>query len=284
MTRILVTGAYGQLGSELRNISNKHNQFDWVFCGKSDLDITDFKKLEDKIIEINPSFLINCAAYTSVDKAESEFVLSDLLNHQSVANLAKFSVIFNFNFIHISTDYVFNGNSHVPILEKSNTNPINMYGTTKLMGELACIKENPNSIIIRTSWLYSIYGDNFVKTISRLMLDRNTLNIVNDQVGSPTYAADLAEAIILIINHEKWIPGIYNFSNTGKISWYQFALSIKKIGKFTCDLIGVPSNKYPTEAKRPAFSLLDTNKIKNTFGIVPSNYLNSLKKCMSLIT
>ena len=176
MKRILVTGAYGQLGSELRNISKKQNHFDWIFCGKRDLDITDFKNLKDQIIKINPSFLINCAAYTSVDKAESEFELSDLLNHKSVANLAKFSVIYNFNFIHISTDYVFNGKSNVAMSEKSITNPINMYGTTKLMGELACIRENPNSIIIRTSWLYSSYGNNFVKTICKLMLEKISLN------------------------------------------------------------------------------------------------------------
>ncbi|WP_200778668.1 dTDP-4-dehydrorhamnose reductase [Flavobacterium segetis] len=283
MKKILVTGANGQLGSELRQIAVNKTQFNWVFTDYQELDLCDLAHLEQKIAVINPKLIINCAAHTAVDKAESEVELSDVLNHQAVAIMASWSQANDCKMIHISTDYVFDGNSAVPLTEEAETNPINVYGRTKLAGENACRKENPNAIIIRTSWVYSSFGNNFVKTMSRLMQEKDSLNVVNDQVGSPTYAADLAHAIVVIIEHKKWQAGIYNFSNEGEISWYEFALAIKEIGGFECEVSGISASNYPTPAKRPAYSLLDKTKIKNTFGVIVPEYKESLRKCIELL-
>ena len=238
MKKILITGANGQLGSELNVLSTTYAQFEWVFTDWQELDLCDLENLNQNISNINPQIIINCAAHTAVDKAETEFELSDILNHQSIAIIAKWSKENNCQLIHISTDYVFDGNSSIALGENALTNPINVYGVTKLAGEKACLQQNPNAIIIRTSWVYSSFGNNFVKTMSRLMKDKDSLNVVNDQVGSPTYAADLARAIMTIITHPKWEIGIYNFSNEGEISWYEFALSIQEIGGFDCKKIG----------------------------------------------
>jgi dTDP-4-dehydrorhamnose reductase len=280
MNKILVTGANGQLGSELNVLSKKYNQFEWVFTDREELDLCNLVQLEAKLETINPEFIVNCAAHTAVDKAESEPELADVLNHQAVAVMAKWSQVHNRKFIHISTDYVFDGTAATPLTESAQTNPINVYGVTKLAGEKACLAQNPNAIIIRTSWVYSSFGNNFVKTMSRLMQERDTLSVVNDQIGSPTYAADLAQAIMTIITHVHWQAGIYNFSNEGAISWYEFALAIQEIGGFDCQISGIPSSAYPTPAKRPQYSLLDKSKIKNTFGVVVPEYKESLKKCM----
>ncbi|AOZ98526.1 dTDP-4-dehydrorhamnose reductase [Flavobacterium commune] len=282
MKKILVTGANGQLGSELRVLSYD-TAFEWVFTDYQELDLCDLENLADTIAEINPQIIINCAAHTAVDKAESEYELSDVLNHQAVAVMAQWSSENNCKLIHVSTDYVFDGNSAVPLTEDALTAPINVYGVTKLAGEKACMQNNPNAIIIRTSWVYSSFGNNFVKTMSRLMQERDSLNVVNDQIGSPTYAADLAQAILTIINHSNWQAGIYNFSNEGEISWYQFALAIQEIGGFDCTVSGIPSSAYPTPAKRPAYSLLDKTKIKTTFGVAVPGYKESLRKCMELL-
>lgn len=283
MKRILVTGGNGQLGSELRQIAENKTQYEWCFTDYQELDLCDLTHLEEKITEINPQIIINCAAHTAVDKAETEVELSDVLNHQSVAILAKWSHANNCKLIHVSTDYVFDGNSAVALTETAPTNPINVYGVTKLAGEKACLEANPNAIIIRTSWVYSSFGNNFVKTMSRLMQERDNLNVVNDQIGSPTYAADLAQAIMTIIEHKNWQPGIYNFSNEGEISWYEFALAIQEIGGFECEISGIPASSYPTPAKRPAYSLLDKSKIKAIFGVVVPHYKESLRKMMELL-
>jgi dTDP-4-dehydrorhamnose reductase len=197
--------------------------------------------------------------------------------------MAKWSQANDCKLIHISTDYVFDGDSAVALTETAQTSPINVYGATKLAGEKACMHANPNAIIIRTSWVYSSFGNNFVKTMSRLMQERDSLNVVNDQIGSPTYAADLAQAIVSIIQHPRWQAGIYNYSNAGEISWYEFTLAIQEIGGFDCEVGGIPASNYPTPAKRPSYSLLDKTKIKKTFGVEVPDYKESLRKCIELL-
>ena len=231
-------------------------------------------------IRDRPQIIINCAAYTAVDKAESDTVAADVLNHQAVAVLAQWTQSHGSQLVHVSTDYVFDGSSSIVLNEEATTGPINVYGKTKLAGEQACLLENPNAIIIRTSWVYSQFGNNFVKTMSRLMQERDNLNVVNDQIGSPTYATDLAQAILTIITHPNWQAGIYHYSNKGAISWYEFALAIQEIGGWECAISGIPSSDYPTPARRPHYSLLDTSKITTTFGVVVPGYRESLEKCM----
>jgi dTDP-4-dehydrorhamnose reductase len=283
MKKILVTGANGQLGSELRVLSIDYTQFEWVFADRSVLDLSDLESIPDYLDSIQPQIIINCAAYTAVDKAEAETELADVLNHQAVGVMAQWSASHACRLVHISTDYVFDGNSSTALDEEAPTAPINVYGQTKLAGELACMRENPEAIIIRTSWVYSRFGNNFVKTMSRLMQERDSLNVVNDQIGSPTYAADLAQAIVTIVTHTNWQAGIYHFSNEGEISWYEFALAIQEISGFDCLVSGIPSSDYPTPAKRPHYSLLDKSKIATTFGVVVPGYRESLEQCMGLL-
>lgn len=283
MKKILVTGSNGQLGSELKVLKDDFSQFEWVFTDRQELDLADLNGLAIQLDSIQPQIIINCAAHTAVDRAESELELSDVLNHQCVALIAKWSVENDCKFVHVSTDYVFDGTSSIALKEDAAVRPINVYGKTKLAGEQSCLQNNPEAIIIRTSWVYSSFGANFVKTMSRLMQERDSLRVVNDQIGSPTYAADLAKAILVILNSSNWEPGIYNFSNEGEISWYEFALAIKEIGGFNCEVSGIPSSAYPTPAKRPAYSLLDKSKIKEVFGVVVPDYKESLHQCMELL-
>jgi len=281
--KILVTGANGQLGSEFRHLSTIDNKYHWIFTDREELDLTYLENLTYEISQIKPDLLINCAAYTAVDKAESEIELADVLNHQAVAIMADWTFANECKFIHVSTDYVFDGSSNVALSEDAPTGPINVYGKTKLAGENACFKGNPLSIIIRTSWVYSSFGANFVKTMLRFLKEKDALNVVDDQIGSPTYAADLAHAIFAIINHTNWQPGVYNYSNLGEISWYEFALVIQEISGLDCKISGISSSQFLTTAKRPGFSLLDKRKIKDTYGLIIPDYKASLRKCMGLI-
>jgi dTDP-4-dehydrorhamnose reductase len=283
MKKILVTGANGQLGSELKELSSHYSQFEWVFADRSVLDLSNLASISKLLDTIQPQIIINCAAYTAVDKAETETELAEVLNHQAVGVLSQWSANHDCRLVHVSTDYVFDGNSSTALNEEAPTGPINVYGQTKLAGEQACLRENPDAIVVRTSWVYSRFGNNFVKMMARLMQERESLNVVNDQIGSPTYAADLAQAILTIITHPHWQAGIYHFSNEGEISWYEFAVAIQEIGGFDCALSGIPSSDYPTPAQRPHYSLLDKSKITTTFGVEVPGYRESLERCMGML-
>lgn len=278
MKKILVTGATGQLGSELSVLAPSYPLYEWIFADRTQITLDSLELLQSQLNRVKPDIVFNCGAYTAVDKAESEKDLAFIINHQAVEVIARYAFENNVKLIHVSTDYVFDGTSSIALDEKAETNPINVYGESKLAGEITCLKENPESIIIRTSWVYSKFGNNFVKTMQRLMQERDEINVVNDQIGSPTYAADLAQAMINIFESSKWIPGIYNYSNEGEISWYEFALSIKEFGGYNCKVGGIPSSSYPTPAKRPEFSLLDKKKIKETYHVEVPEYKESLKK------
>jgi dTDP-4-dehydrorhamnose reductase len=280
--KILVTGANGQLGSEI-NIISSHYNFEWIFLDRKSFDLSDLNNINIKLNRIKPNVIINCAAYTSVNDAEDDFESANIINHMSVNLIAKWCNFNNCKLLHISTDYVYDGSSKIPICEDSPTNPINNYGKTKLLGDLTCLKYNPSSIIIRTSWLYSSFGNNFVKKMIFLMHENKELDVINDQIGSPTYAADLSELVISIIINKQWRPGIYNYTNNAKISWYDLANDIKGIYGFNTTINGVSSKKYSGIAKRPKYSLLDKTKIKTTFNITLIPYKDSLKKCIKIL-
>jgi dTDP-4-dehydrorhamnose reductase len=280
MKRILVTGANGQLGKELRDLSSTFPQFEFLFLSREDLPIHHFDLVRNTFEGFKPDYCINCAAYTAVDKAEQESELAYIVNAESVGILAAVSKIHQCKFIHISTDYVFAGDSPIPYTESDSAGPVSVYGKSKLAGEKEAIAQYPSAIIIRASWVYSFYGNNFVKTMIRLMKERNEISVVNDQIGSPTWAADLALFIMHVIEFPEWEPGIYHFSNVGEISWYDFALEIKNIIKSNCVVHPIPTTAYPTPAKRPAFSLLDKTKIKTVFRYEPPSWKQSLERCV----
>ncbi len=286
--KILVTGAYGQLGSEIKVISIQFPNWQFLFTDIDSLDITSEKDVEQFIKETQPDFLINCAAYTAVDKAETDVETAAKINAVAPGILAKAAKNISAKFIHISTDYVFDGEAFLPLIETDKVNPSGVYGRTKLEGEQNCLKENQNSIIIRTSWLYSSFGNNFVKTMLRLGKERDSLKVVYDQAGSPTYAADLAKAILDIIKlsekePEKFVPGIYHYSNEGAISWFDFSKAIFEIAGLECEVSPVLSDEFPTHTKRPNYSVLNKSKIKNTFGLRVPYWKDSLKVCLDKI-
>jgi len=281
--KILVTGANGQLGYELKNNPLIKNNSDRLFTDRQSFNIFDLDNINIYLDICKPNIIINCAAYTSVDSAEDDFELANIVNHKAISLIAKWSYGNNCKLIHISTDYVYDGTSSIPVKEDIQANPVNNYGKTKLFGDLACLKNNPSSIIIRTSWLYSSFGNNFVTNMINAMQNRDEIQVVNDQFGSPTYAADLAEAVLQIINSNIWKPGIYHYTNRGHISWYDFANKIKSICGFSTIIKSISTKEYSQKAIRPKYSLLDNSKIKNTFDINQMNYLDSLRKCFKIL-
>lgn len=278
---ILVTGSKGQLGSEIRELSSNYS-YTFFFTDRNNIDITSKDSIKAFCQTNNINVIINCAAYTAVDKAESDELNADLVNRKAVKKLALVSSELNIKLIHISTDYVFDGRNFKPYCEEFQTNPQGVYGKTKLDGENEMRDINPkNSIIIRTSWVYSSFGNNFVKTMLRLGREKESLGVIFDQVGTPTYARDLALTILDIIPkiiNEK--VEIYNYSNEGVLSWYDFAKEIMRMAKLDCKINSIQTFEYPTPAKRPHFSLLNKSKIKSTFNIEIPFWKDSLDECL----
>lgn len=277
---ILVTGSNGQLGSEIQLQAPLHKGWHFFFTDVEELDITKPEDIRTFIRKNNINFIINCAAFTAVDKAESQEELCDRLNHKAPGFLAEAIQEAGGSLIHISTDYVFDGTNHIPYKENVPTCPNSVYGHTKLKGEQAVTAACPSAVIIRTAWLYSIFGNNFVKTMIRLGKEKEELGVIFDQIGTPTYAADLAKVILEIIKKSP-IPGIYHFSNEGVCSWYDFTKTIHRLaGINDCRIKPLHTEEYPTPAKRPHYSVLDKTKIKKTFDIDIPWWEDSLKICI----
>lgn len=282
MSRILVTGGNGQLGSELHALSGSYPQHEFTFTDRTALDLGNLCKFEDFFENNRFDTIINCAAYTAVDKAESEAETADTVNHRFVSMLAKIAKRDSTSLIHISTDYVFNGQNYRPYVESDPTDPRGVYGRTKRDGENAILAVGPkNSLILRTSWVYSSFGNNFVKTMLRLGRERDSLGVIFDQIGTPTYAHDLAKTILdLLPKLENEAPEIVHYSNEGVASWYDFAQSVFEFSAIECTLNPITTDQYPTPATRPHYSLLNKKKIKERFGIAIPYWRDSLKECL----
>lgn len=284
MFRILVTGGNGQLGSELKDIAVQYPDFEFVFTDLPELDIRDHDSLASYFKGKSFTHIINCAAYTAVDKAETDQGTAYKVNALGPANLAEIAVKQHIKLVHTSTDYVFRGDKNEALLENESTEPISVYGKTKLAGEQFVFKSGADAVIIRTSWLYSSYGNNFVKTILRLSSEREELKIVADQHGNPTYAADLADVIMkLIVNEIE--PGVqfYHYSNEGTTTWFGLAQEIVDYAEKSCNVLPITTDEYPVAAKRPEYSIMSKEKIKEQLGINIPNWKESLHKCLDLI-
>lgn len=277
---ILVTGANGQLGASFKKLSLLHPEFDFKFVSRAEMSIADEVEVTAIFELYKPAICINCAAYTAVDAAETNEEEAYLVNATGTAVLAKVCQSYNTRFIHVSTDYVFNGSGTVAYKEADPVDPLNIYGASKRKGEELALAGNPNTVIIRTSWVYSEFGKNFVKTMLRMMQEKPEIKVVNDQFGSPTYATDLAEAIITIIKSDTNQPGIYHYSNGGVINWFEFAVAIKDIIASSCVVHPIPTSEFPTPAKRPAYSVLDTQKIASTYQVKIPGWKESLRQCL----
>ncbi len=285
MKTILVTGSNGQLGWELQQIALQFPQYHFLFTDRATLNITSESAIETFFAANTIDACINCAAYTAVDKAETDTETCFIANSVAPTLLAEACKKANALFIHLSTDYVFDGTATVPYKEDDELNPQGVYGASKLDGEINVAEANEEAIIIRTSWVYSSHGVNFVKRMMQLMRERESLNIVHDQLGTPTYAADLAKVIMQMVVQEDGgkDAGIYHYSNEGQISWYDFAVAIKEMTGSGCVLQPTSTDQFPTAAKRPAYSVLDKSKIKETFNIAIPDWKSSLKNCMDIL-
>lgn len=283
MKKILVTGANGQLGQSLQKLSQKEKDFQFLFTDSETLDITNKEEVLNFFWQNEPDVCINAAAYTAVDLAETDTEKAFLVNADGTENLALACAEYNAQFIHVSTDYVFDGTNNLEYTEEDFTNPLGVYGASKLAGEELALEANPCIIILRTSWVYSEFGKNFVKTMLSLFATKEELNVVADQYGQPTNATDLAEAILTIVKTEKKTPGIFNFSNEGKISWYDFAQKIAELSGSKIKINPIVTSQYPTPAKRPQNSTLDLSKIKSTYHINIKPWEESLAKTIQLL-
>lgn len=280
MKNILITGSNGQLGSEIREISDRYENYNFIFTDINELDLTIYEEIISFFDSNKIDVCINCAAYTAVDNAEDEVELAMLINFKAVENLSKVCSSNNTLLFHISTDYVFNGKHYMPYSETDNVSPDSQYGLSKLKGEEAVMLNCDKAIIVRTSWLYSSHGNNFVKTIIKLGDKRDQLNVVSDQVGTPTYAADLAEALMsMVVGFDETKPKeIYHFSNEGAISWYDFAKAIIRLSGIDCTINPIHSNEYPSKANRPFYSVLSKSKIKTHYDVNVPYWEDSLHR------
>lgn len=277
---ILVTGANGQLGNEMRLQANQHSEYSFMFTDVAELDITDEKAIDVFVQDNNIDCIVNCAAFTAVDKAESSEELCNLLNNIAVGYLAKAIQKRNGYLVHVSTDYVFDGSAHVPYTEDASTCPNTVYGKTKLAGEVNAMSNCDQVMILRTAWLYSCHGNNFVKTMLRLGREKEQLGVIFDQIGTPTYARDLAKAVMTSIC-KGIVPGIYHFSNEGVISWYDFTKAIHRIAGITdCKVKPLHTSEYPAPAPRPHYSVLDKTKFKNVYSYEIPYWEDSLRECI----
>lgn len=281
--KLLITGAKGQLGNEMRVALTLHPDIEVIYTDVDTLDITDLAQLDAFVATKNVSHIVNCAAYTAVDKAEDDEATATKVNVDAVRNLGAVAIKYGIKLVHISTDYVFDGKSFKPYTEDVAVCPTNVYGRTKLAGEEALFEQYKDAIIIRTSWLYSSFGNNFVKTMLRLGRERDELNVIFDQVGTPTYAADLAQTILTIITDREWVSGIYHFSNEGVCSWYDFTIMIHKLAGIQCKVNPIESSAYPVRTPRPHYSVLNKTKIKATFNVEIPYWIDSLQRCLTIL-
>jgi dTDP-4-dehydrorhamnose reductase len=286
--RVLITGSNGQLGSEIKELATNYKKLDLIFKDLPELDICNIEALKTFILDHNINVVINCAAYTAVDKAEQDAEIAEEVNSKGVSNLVNALEKVNGKLIHISTDYVFDGNQYTPYRESDSVSPIGVYGETKREGELAVINSTLDAIVIRTSWLYSSYGNNFLKTMLRLGKQKEELGVIFDQIGTPTYARDLAKTCLEIICRGSSVNmskngNLYHYSNEGVASWYDFAIAIMELGNVNCKVNPIQTKDYPTLAKRPHYSVLNKSKIKTDFKIEIRYWRDSLKDCIEKI-
>lgn len=283
MRKVLVTGAHGQLGMEINYLSSLLESHTFTFLSHNDLDIADEEAVRVFFACNSFDVLINAAAYTAVDKAESDCDSAYKVNATAAGLLARICAESNLRYVHISTDFVFDGTVSRPLLEEDTVNPLGVYGASKLEGERLVLQYNANALILRTSWVYSSFGNNFVKTILRLCNEKEYLNIIFDQIGTPTYARDLAAAILSIIQRDEWKGGIYNYSNEGVASWYDFAIAIRDFAGLKTPIYPIETTQFPTPAVRPKYSVLNKKKIKQTFGLTIPYWRDSLEACLHIL-
>lgn len=283
MDTILITGSHGQLGNEMQQAAARFPAFRFIYTDVEELDICN-KAALDAFVKANAvNVIVNCAAYTAVDKAEDDVELCYKINAEAVRNIGEVAHQNGLKVVHVSTDYVFDGTNYMPYSEDQAVSPNTVYGKSKLAGEQALMETCEQAVILRTAWLYSSFGNNFVKTMIKLGTERDSLNVIFDQIGSPTYAADLADAILKLLSHPVFVPGIYHFSDEGVCSWYDFTKTIHRIAGITCDVHPIETKDYPARTPRPHYSVLNKAKIKTTYGIVIPHWEESLERCMKIL-